>query len=99
MLHKFLLVQVTILVRTCHAIIVIYRHAVNVEINQLMFKNHVLANVCVLNIVVAQHTVVSFLLQWLYHRLVFVLDQEVHGAVLVLPAEDVNGAVSHLVYC
>ena len=58
-----------------------------------MFNNYVLAKVCVLNIVVAQHTVVFFLLQWLYHRLVFVLDQGVHGAVLVLPAEDVIGVI------
>ena len=48
---------------------------------------------CALDVFVAQHTVVSCELYWLYHRLVHVLDQGVNSDVLVLPAEDVHGVL------
>ena len=52
-----------------------------------------------LDVFAAEHTVISFELNWLYDPLGLVLDQDVGGDVLVFPAEEVNGGVGLAVDC
>ena len=88
MLHKFLTFQVTLLIWAS-----VILHAVHVELDELVLQDDMLGEGGVLDVIVAEHTVFSLELEWLYEGLGHVLDQGVGGDVLVVPAKDVHWGV------
>ena len=93
--HKFLLFQITILIWACYIIM----HAVHAKHNELVLHDHMLGEDGALDVLAAEHTVISCELKWLYDGLGLVLDQDVGGDVLVLPAEEVHRGVGIAVDC
>ena len=87
-LHKFLTFQVTLLIWAS-----VILHAVHVELDELVLKDDMLGEGGVLDVLVAEHTVISLDLEWLYEGLGHVLDQGVCADVLVVPAKDVHWGV------